>query len=184
MKHTVLITLLTAALLLAAGCAQKEQTEDTSAAAETQTALETVADVGEHEIRLPLVDEGMTVPAKVQDSGMHPDFPPKTTRAATAAQTTAPSAQTTASTTAKADNESVRETSTTTKPAAVQNPTTTTTKPALSQNTTTTTAASGGQTATVSTTTANGTPKTTSAATLPTADAEKDRYELPAIPLG
>ena len=49
--------------------------------------------------------------------------------------------------------------------------------------TTTTTAASGVQTATVSTTTANGTPKTTSAATLPTADAEKNRFELPAIPL-
>ena len=63
------------ALLVLAGCAQKDKTEEasepsevTTAVTEPQTALETVADVGEHEIRLPLVDEGMTVPAKVQDS--------------------------------------------------------------------------------------------------------------------
>ena len=172
------------ALLLLAGCAQKNKTEEvtetsetTAAVSEPQTALETVADAGEHEIRLPITDDGMTVSASLQDSGMHPDFPPKTTSAATAAQTNAAA-------TAKADKETKHETTTTTKPAAAQN-TTTTTKPSTSQNTTTTTkAASGGQTPTVSTTAANSTLKTTSTATLPTADAEKDRYELPAIPLG
>ena len=100
------------ALLVLAGCAQKDKTEEASEPSEVttavtepqtepQTVLGTVADGGEHEIRLPLADEGMTVPAKVQDSGMHPDFPSKTTSAATAAQTTA-------STTAKADAEKSR----------------------------------------------------------------------------
>ena len=150
--------------LLLAGCAQNEKKEEktepneaTTAVSEPQTesktVLETISGSGEHEIRLPLVDEGLTVPAKVQDNGMQADFPPKTTSAATDKQTTASSAPTTA----KADKET-------------QN-TTTTTKPVASQNNTTSTAASG-------------TPKTTSAATLPTADAEKGRYELPAIPLG
>ena len=108
----LLLALLVLALLLPAGCAHKNQTEETTEPNETtaavsepqtepQTELGTVADGGEHEIRLPLADEGMTVPAKVQDSGMHPDFPPKTTSAATAAQTTA-------STTAKADAEKSR----------------------------------------------------------------------------
>ena len=164
--------------LLLAGCAQNEKKEEktepneaTTAVSEPQTesktVLETISGSGEHEIRLPLVDEGLTVPAKVQDNGMQADFPPKTTSAATAAQTTASSAPTTA----KADKETQNTiTTTTTKPAASQN-TTTTTKPVASQNNTTSTAASG-------------TPKTTSAATLPTADSEKGRYELPAIPLG
>ena len=172
-------------LLLLAGCTQKDKMneafETTTDRVEPQTALETVADAGEQEIRLLLDDEGVTVSANVKDNGSQADFPPKTTSAATANQTTAPSAPTTA----KADKETQHTaTTTTTKPAASQN-NTTTTMPAASQKNTTTTAASGTPTTTSApTTAASGTPTTTSAATLSTADAEKGRYELPAIPLG
>ena len=188
-----LMILLTAALLLAAGCAQKDQAEDTSAATEPQTALETVADDYEQEIILTLDDEDMTESAAPT----------------TAKQATEPSAQ--SATTAKADKETQNTTTTATKSAAEQNAATTTatksaaeqktaataTKPAAPQNNTTTTAAPGGKTpnapattasgtpktTSAATTTANGTPTTTSAATLPTAVAERGSYDLPAIPL-
>lgn len=212
MKHTFLMILLTAALLLAAGCAQKDNTNETTTdATEPQTALETVADVGEQEIFLPLDDEDMTVSAAPT----------------TAKQSAEPSAQ--SATTAKADKETQNTTTTATKPAAEQNAaTTTTTKPAAEQKpAATTTGISNGtpkmtdapattangtpkttsvpstsangtpittsapattangtpKTTSALTTTANGTPTTTSAATLPTADAEKGSYDLPAIPL-
>ena len=52
------------ALLMLAGCAQKDNTNETTTdASAPQTALETVADGGEQEIILPLDDEGMTVSA-------------------------------------------------------------------------------------------------------------------------
>ena len=163
-------------LLLLAGCAQKDNTNETTT--DRVTALETVTDAGEQEVFLQLDDEDMSVSVPLttvkQSSG-------QTTASATVGQTIAPSA----STTAKADKETQNTiTTTTTKPAALQN-NTTTTKPATSQKNTTTTAAGGTLNATnASTTAANGTVTTSSAATLPTADAEKGRYELPAIPLG
>ena len=190
MKRTILITLLTASLLLAAGCTQKDQAKDTSAT-ESQTALETVADENEQEIILSLDDEGVTAA----------EAPPA------AKQATEPLSQLT--TTAKADEETRNIAATVTKTAAEQNAATTTTtkpaaeekaettKPSASQNAATTKPAAEQKTTTATTgvsngtpkkadtpkATANGTPTTTSAVTLPTASAERGSYELPAIPL-
>ena len=175
------MVLLTAALLLAAGCAQKDQTEDTSATAESQTALEVVADDNEQEVILALDDEGTTASAKGQDSGTQTDSPDKTTRASAADRTTAPSAPSTA----KADGETQKNTAATTKSPAEQKAATTTKPAAEQKTTTTTTGVSDGTPKTTGTpaTAANGKPTATSTVTQPTTYAKEGRYDLPAIPL-
>ena len=156
------------ALLLLTGCTQKEQTNQTvegsttqaasAAATDPQTALETVTDGEEQEIMFSL------------DGNSAADSSPTLAGTTSAPKKTAPTAP--ESTAGKAEQD------VTTKAAEQQ----TTTKPAAqSGQTQVSTTKTVGDSATLNS--AGGKATTSIAATLPTADAEKDRYEMPAIPL-